>query len=70
MTDYVRLTQSFPVNHKKAQNFLAKLAKDFFRRPAATLVHQAGFTAILSFFVLTDRFEQRAIPVHSPPPRA
>ena len=69
MTDYVRLTQTFPASNEKAQNFLSKLAKDFFSRIDLTVAHQAGFIADISFVELGDLFKQRALPIDSPPPK-
>lgn len=69
MTDYIRLTQAFPVNHEKAHNFLEKLAKDFLSRPTGGIVERGGFSIMIAFFQLTDSFETRSIPVHSPPPK-
>lgn len=68
MTDYVRLTQTFPVNHEKAHNFLDKVAKDFLYRPTAGIVECAGFSILLTFFRVTDPFNTRAIPVRAQPP--
>lgn len=71
MTDYVRLTQAIPISHEKAQNFLGKLAKDFLSRAVSGVIaHGGGFSLVIAFNHLTASLDTRAIPVHSPPPKA
>jgi hypothetical protein len=70
MTDYVRLTQTFPASHEKANNFLGKLAKDFLSRATGGVTEHAGYSVTITFGQLTRFFDPRAIPVHSPPPKS
>ena len=71
MNNYVQQTLGIMNTNpdQKALNYFSKLIKDFFPQKDTTLLHQDGFSMLLTFAETHESFHQPVIPVHAPPPR-
>lgn len=71
MKDYVSLTQGLADENpsQKALHFLSKLAKDFCSNGAIDMVHQAGFSMLITYEQRLEHILGPSLPVHAPPPR-
>lgn len=70
MDDYTELTQSFPTTNQKTWNFLSKLIKDFYYGENILIISLPQFLTDLWQTAPGCLFQEPAIPVHAPPPRA
>ena len=70
MDDYVELTWALPGTNEEAWNFVSKLIKDYFSHEGVTIFHEGGFSMPSLFCERPEFFQQPAIAVHAPPPKA
>jgi hypothetical protein len=70
MDNYIELTQSLPTSNQKAWNFLSKLIKDFCSGESISLTYPPRLIAEQLWAEWDCLFQEPAIPVHAPPPRA